>query len=710
MESNTSQQRNSRPKRSSSLNVNYDLKKRKIIQDYKEDPKLKRIDTPNIESNNAISQGDLPLYIYDKDGNIIGMNDTYKENGDISSNSNSNSNSNSMSPSIVSNGSDILNKATGLPLNQGPTPKIKRESLWNYKKSNNGSSSSINSDGHIVNLNKQDNDTLTNWNTLQMYQKNLKTQVSNNLTKPSTLRFSITNQNNDNTTTTEDILLQSPSKQESSITKPHVKIKSAELKNSKLFNTNILDKKTSNSSSSAESSQEPNNLHRKKKVNYKEEDDNDKEQEDDEEGTEINNIEEDNAIDNDDFCSSCLQTGSFLCCDTCPKSFHFLCLDPPVDPNNLPEGDWSCNNCKFKKLYPNQTQFIKGEREFNKNNMIEFEKTAKPQSKLFSKLLFQSHSYNPRQFSLPKSIKDTFQSVKTGDRGQYSNSKEKPQLPFKILFNAPYGQSVSKLDSYCPENHYVDDTLTTTGEEEEFLLCYRCGTTRFGTWQHPEDSRLLIKCDYCNTPWHLDCLPDVPRASLKNLGLKWKCPLHADTQVKRRLKRKTQHFYKPDQSCNYKNNGDIEIELDVIRSDGSKEMNEHFKKVSLGEDNNSIPILEEKSVQLDFVSKIYDFKQNEKYRNYKMDEILIDKLLKSGKSNSDILPLLYFNATNHKNSERLKKLWDFKDLCTVASKQLDNDNTTTSVSSSEIEQLHFLKKLIESKPKDEILKFFSLDQ
>lgn len=700
MESNTSQQRNSRPKRSSSLNVNYDLKKRKIIQDYREDPKLKRVETPSIESNNVITQENVPLYVYDKDGNIIGMNDTCKENGDVSSSPNS------MSPSIVSSGADILNKATGLPLNQGPTPKIKKESLWNYKKSSNGSSSSMNSDGHIANLNKQDNDTSTNWNTLQIYQKNLKTQVSNNLTKPSTLRFSITNQHNEDITA-QDILLQSPSKQESLIAKPHVKIKSAELKNSQLFNTNILDKKTSNSSSSAESSQEPHSLYTKKerkKVNYKEDED------EGEAEAEISTVEEDNAIDNDDFCSSCLQTGSFLCCDTCPKSFHFLCLDPPVDPNNLPEGDWSCNNCKFKKLYPNQTQFIKGEREFNRKNMIEYEKTSKPQSKLFSKLLFQGNSYNPRQFSLPKSIKDTFQSVKTGDRGQYSNSKEKPQLPFKILFNAPYGQSVSKLDSYCPENHYVDDTPTTTGEEEEFLLCYRCGTTRFGTWQHPENSRLLIKCDYCNTPWHLDCLPDVPRASLKNLGLKWKCPLHADTQIKRRLKTKTQNFYKPDQSCNFKNNGDIEVELDLIRSEGSREMNDHFKKVSIGEDNNSIPILEEKSIQLDFMSKIYDFKQNERYRNYKMDEILIDKLLKSGKSNSDILPLLYFNATNHKNSEKLKKLWDFKDLCSVASKQLDNDNTITSISSSEIEQLHFLKKLIESKPKDEILKFFSLDQ
>ena len=67
-----------------------------------------------------------------------------------------------------------------------------------------------------------------------------------------------------------------------------------------------------------------------------------------------------------------------------------------------------------------------------------------------------------------------------------------------------------------------------------------------GTWDHPEKGRLIMRCDYCNTPWHLDCIPEVPRASLKNIGLKWKCPLHAvQTTKKRRRLTRNQEYIEP---------------------------------------------------------------------------------------------------------------------------------------------------------------------
>ncbi|CAD1785298.1 similar to Saccharomyces cerevisiae YMR075W RCO1 Essential subunit of the histone deacetylase Rpd3S complex [Maudiozyma barnettii] len=740
MESQTpsAQDRGHRPKRATSLNVNYDLKKRKIIQAFVEDKHDRKTGANHEQELHSESiQPLLPLYVYDKKGNVIGMNDMSKgnqqsnENNVLNNNDNDNNTMHGSSHKSNTLPNDVLNKATGLPLSQGPTPKIKKDSLWNYKKSatvsnssnNNSSSNNSNNnlEGLLVASNKQDNDTVSNWETLNAYNKELRTNVSDNITKPSTIRFSISNKKQlNNLSESGDGIITSPSspvkgevQADVMLPKPHVKIKSAEIKNSQLFNQNILNKSNSkprpngsnnnaSGSSSTESSQEPNNLRHQKRINYHE----------------SPNIEEENTVDNlienDDFCSSCLQTGSFLCCDTCPKSFHFLCLDPPVDPDNLPEGDWSCSNCRFKKLYPNSTQTMKGEREFTKASV------ANGGSKLFSKLMFQSQSYNPRQFMLPKHIKDTFSYVRTGDRGQYSNSTEKPELPYKILFNAPYGQSVSKLDAYNPENHYENDTVNTLGEDETFLLCYRCGTTRFGSWECPEDSRLLIKCDYCNTPWHLDCVPDIPRASLKNLGAKWKCPLHANTEINRRLKKRNQKLFKPDLLYDFHNNGDIEIELDEIRSDSTKEMTETFKKIATGDDNNSIPLIQEKSIQLDFFSKIYNFKQAERLRNFKMEEHLIDKLLasKNCHGTSDVIPLLYFNVSSHNTNNTLKRMWDFKDLCDVATKQLNNHkenysdsiNKPSTLSTTESAQLHILKKLMESKPKDEVMKFFGFEK
>lgn len=49
---------------------------------------------------------------------------------------------------------------------------------------------------------------------------------------------------------------------------------------------------------------------------------------------------------NDDWCASCLQPGDLLCCDTCPKSFHYLCAEPPLDA--IPEGDWRCTECRTR--------------------------------------------------------------------------------------------------------------------------------------------------------------------------------------------------------------------------------------------------------------------------------------------------------------------------------------------------------------------------
>jgi hypothetical protein len=43
---------------------------------------------------------------------------------------------------------------------------------------------------------------------------------------------------------------------------------------------------------------------------------------------------------NEEICGACGGPGRFLCCEGCPKSFHFTCLNPPVDENDLPEDSW----------------------------------------------------------------------------------------------------------------------------------------------------------------------------------------------------------------------------------------------------------------------------------------------------------------------------------------------------------------------------------
>ena len=44
-----------------------------------------------------------------------------------------------------------------------------------------------------------------------------------------------------------------------------------------------------------------------------------------------------------DFCEECHAGGDILLCDTCPKAYHLVCLDPPLD--KPPEGAWQCSTC-----------------------------------------------------------------------------------------------------------------------------------------------------------------------------------------------------------------------------------------------------------------------------------------------------------------------------------------------------------------------------
>jgi len=43
-------------------------------------------------------------------------------------------------------------------------------------------------------------------------------------------------------------------------------------------------------------------------------------------------------------------------CDACPASFHLECLDEPLLPEELPEGEWHCRACRclWSRAVPSQ--------------------------------------------------------------------------------------------------------------------------------------------------------------------------------------------------------------------------------------------------------------------------------------------------------------------------------------------------------------------
>ncbi|XP_017876014.1 chromodomain-helicase-DNA-binding protein Mi-2 homolog isoform X3 [Ceratina calcarata] len=48
--------------------------------------------------------------------------------------------------------------------------------------------------------------------------------------------------------------------------------------------------------------------------------------------------------DHQDYCEVCQQGGEIILCDTCPRAYHLVCLDPELE--ETPEGKWSCPHCE----------------------------------------------------------------------------------------------------------------------------------------------------------------------------------------------------------------------------------------------------------------------------------------------------------------------------------------------------------------------------
>uniref|UniRef100_A0AAR5QD67 Chromodomain-helicase-DNA-binding protein Mi-2 homolog n=1 Tax=Dendroctonus ponderosae TaxID=77166 RepID=A0AAR5QD67_DENPD len=53
---------------------------------------------------------------------------------------------------------------------------------------------------------------------------------------------------------------------------------------------------------------------------------------------------DDEPYEHQDYCEVCQQGGEIILCDTCPRAYHLVCLEPELD--EAPEGKWSCPHCE----------------------------------------------------------------------------------------------------------------------------------------------------------------------------------------------------------------------------------------------------------------------------------------------------------------------------------------------------------------------------
>ncbi|KAE8210794.1 hypothetical protein CF327_g5377 [Tilletia walkeri] len=223
---------------------------------------------------------------------------------------------------------------------------------------------------------------------------------------------------------------------------------------------------------------------------------------------------------NQDFCDACKGHGRFLCCDGCVRSFHFSCISPPVDMDEVGDMDdaWFCNVCTSTKLPP-----------------------KKEPKGIFPRLIRQLEQTNPVQYELPADIRNYFKGVGTALDGSYLNvGMIKPLRVNKQGL-------IEDRDPYKLKD-----------KNGKAVLCYHCGGSALPAMPHSGDLmktaiakyapssstsnaqtvqppiptpdgnwRRILSCDFCLAHWHLDCV-NPPLPVMPNMTRKWMCPNHAE--------------------------------------------------------------------------------------------------------------------------------------------------------------------------------------
>lgn len=191
-----------------------------------------------------------------------------------------------------------------------------------------------------------------------------------------------------------------------------------------------------------------------------------------------------------DDCYNCDGPGQLLCCDTCENALHFDCVRPRVNPEDPPEGEWHCRRCDAEGSYTKISNTVEAPSGPRKNP-LKFE------------------------YGAPKEAQERFIGV-----GEFETlTGGRPDLAQRYYTTVPHLPRLTKLPpKNAPRLEYNDPELLKLFENGRPIFCTKCGRST-------ESVRPIIRCDYCECRFHLDCL-DPPLANPPDPVKGWMCPTH----------------------------------------------------------------------------------------------------------------------------------------------------------------------------------------
>lgn len=192
-----------------------------------------------------------------------------------------------------------------------------------------------------------------------------------------------------------------------------------------------------------------------------------------------------------DECYNCDGPGELLCCDTCENALHFRCVRPRLDPDDPLEGEWHCRRCDAEGSYTNLSETVEAP-SGPRTNSPKFE------------------------YGAPKEAQERFIGV---EEFETTVTGGRPDLEQRYYASVPHLPRLTKLPpKNAPRLEYNDPELLKLFENGRPIFCTKCG--RSTEWVRP-----IIRCDYCECRFHLDCL-DPPLANPPDPVKGWMCPTH----------------------------------------------------------------------------------------------------------------------------------------------------------------------------------------
>ncbi|KAJ2500074.1 hypothetical protein GGH96_003034 [Coemansia sp. RSA 1972] len=213
-----------------------------------------------------------------------------------------------------------------------------------------------------------------------------------------------------------------------------------------------------------------------------------------------------------DVCDACGQAGQFICCEKCPRVYHFMCVEPPMTKEMVSQIDhWYCRVCSHQRSKKRKS------RAHAKN--------------IFYPLISAVEYANPRTFSVPEDIRRQFDGVEADVDGTYVNVREERAQRVNMgLANRDF-------------TRLIDD-------HNEPIMCYRCGVSAL----HGP----LVRCDYCPLGWHWDCLAP-PLSSAPPPHRRWMCPNHAEHAMRRHHKFRKERIVDQTNASSARNSGIVDV-------------------------------------------------------------------------------------------------------------------------------------------------------